>query len=159
MATTGKFVGRVANTETDTYGLGRWCYTCISGRYGKKIYIVTSYRVSQESTSKGETTAHKQQVRLLRKREIDNPNPKKQWGEDLTPIIKSWIAQGAQVLLMLDANSPLTDANFSKFVTDTGLFDILGALHGIDSPRSYNRGSRTIDYLLGTEDLIQCVRR
>ena len=109
MATIGKFVGRVATTETDTYGQGRWCYTCISGRYGKTIYIVTLYRVSQESTSKGETMAHKQQVRLLRKREIENPNPKKQWGEDLTPIIKSWIAQGAQVLLMLEAKSPLTD--------------------------------------------------
>jgi hypothetical protein len=35
MATTGKFVGRVARSETDTYGLRRWCYTCLSGRYSK----------------------------------------------------------------------------------------------------------------------------
>jgi hypothetical protein len=93
--------------------------------------------VSQESTTKGESTANKQQVRLLRKRDIQNPNPKKQWGEDLAPIIKEWVAQGAEVLSMLDANSPLIDANFSKFVTDTGLFDILGALHGIDSPKEH----------------------
>jgi hypothetical protein len=68
-------------------------------------YIVTAYRVSQESASKGDTTAHKQQVRLLRKQEIHNSNLKKQWGADLAPIIKEWVAQGAQVLLVLDANS------------------------------------------------------
>eukprot|EP00978_Attheya_sp_CCMP212_P046629 scaffold402491_cov27-Attheya_sp.AAC.1 len=94
MATTGKFVGRVSQTDTDTYGLGRWSYTFLSGMEGKKMYIVTAYRVSQESNSKGDSTAHKQQVRLLRKRQIDNPKPKKQWGDDLSPIIKAWIKQG-----------------------------------------------------------------
>eukprot|EP00978_Attheya_sp_CCMP212_P000099 scaffold186_cov32-Attheya_sp.AAC.2 len=44
-------------------------------------------------------------------------------------------------------------------MTDTGLFDVLGALHGMDSPRTYNRGSKTIDYILGTEDIIRAVRR
>eukprot|EP00978_Attheya_sp_CCMP212_P043824 scaffold292961_cov59-Attheya_sp.AAC.3 len=54
MATTEKFVGRVSQTDTYTYGLGRWCYTCLSGMEGKKMYIVTAYRVSQESNSTGD---------------------------------------------------------------------------------------------------------
>eukprot|EP00978_Attheya_sp_CCMP212_P036959 scaffold171216_cov35-Attheya_sp.AAC.1 len=33
-------------------------------------------------------------------------------------------------------------------MTDTGgLFYILGALNGMDSPRTYNRGSKTIDFI------------
>ena len=77
----------------------------------------------------------------------------------MAPIIQEWIAQGAEVLLMVDANSPLSDVHFSKFMTDTGLFDVLGALHGMDSPRTYNRGSKTIDFILGTENIIRAVRR
>jgi hypothetical protein len=65
MATTGRFVGRISETETDIHGLRRWCYTCLSGRNGQKIYIVTAYRVSQDSQSTGDQTTHKQQVRLL----------------------------------------------------------------------------------------------
>eukprot|EP00978_Attheya_sp_CCMP212_P008857 scaffold20822_cov52-Attheya_sp.AAC.3 len=159
MATTGKFVGRVSEADTDKYGLGRWCYTCLLGRNDGKLYVVTAYRVSQESNSTGDSTAHKQQVRLLRKRKIENPKPKKQWGEDLVPIIKEWVAQESKVLLMVDANAPLSEVHFSKFMTDTGLFDVLGALHGMDSPCTYNRGSKTIDYILGTEDIIRAVRR
>eukprot|EP00978_Attheya_sp_CCMP212_P041152 scaffold232309_cov46-Attheya_sp.AAC.1 len=152
MATTGKFVGRVSQTDTDTYGLGWWSYTCLSGRNNKKLYIVTAYRVLQDSNSSGDSTAHKQHVRLLQKRKIENPRPKKQWGDDLAPIIKEWIAQGSEVLLMADANSPLTDVHFSKFMTDTGLFDVLGSLHGMDSPRTYNRGSKTIVKIMGYPD-------
>ena len=60
---------------------------------------------------------------------------------------------------MVDANSPLIDVNFSKFITDTGLFDIIGAKKGMDSPRTYNRGSKTIDFLLGTEEIVRSIRQ
>ena len=55
---------------------------------------------------------------------------------------------------MVDTNSPLTEVHFSKFITDTGLFDVLGAKNSIESPQTHNRGTQTIDYILGTADTI-----
>eukprot|EP00978_Attheya_sp_CCMP212_P043108 scaffold275461_cov63-Attheya_sp.AAC.1 len=54
---------------------------------------------------------------------------------------------------MVDANSPLNDAGFAKFVANSTLCDLLGSKHGMDSPPTYLRGSKTIDYLLGTPDI------
>jgi hypothetical protein len=65
MGVTGALVGRIKETGQDTHGLGRWSYVCLRGTDGKDTYIITAYRVSQDSNSSGDTTAHKQQVRLL----------------------------------------------------------------------------------------------
>eukprot|EP00978_Attheya_sp_CCMP212_P006823 scaffold15916_cov59-Attheya_sp.AAC.1 len=134
MGVTGDFVGRVTETGQDPHGLGRWSYVRLGGTNGKQTYIITAYRVSQDSNSSGDTTAHKQQVRLLRKRGINNPKPREQWCIDMEKQTAEWIVQGASVLLMVDANSPLNDAGFAKFVANSTLGDLLGSKHGMDSP-------------------------
>eukprot|EP00978_Attheya_sp_CCMP212_P043742 scaffold290783_cov31-Attheya_sp.AAC.1 len=97
------FVGRVTETGQDPHRLGRWSYVRLGVTDGKQTYIITAYPVSQDSNSSGDTTAHKQQVRLLWKRDIENPKPREQWFTDMEKQTTEWIAQGASVILMVDA--------------------------------------------------------
>ena len=60
---------------------------------------------------------------------------------------------------MADANYPLTEVHFSKFITDTGLFDVLGSKHDMEIPQTYNWGTQKIDHTLGALDIIQAVRK
>jgi hypothetical protein len=84
---------------------------------------------------------------------IENPKPREQWCTDMERQTTEWIEQGSNVLLMCDANSPLNDAGFAKFVAKSKLYDLIGSKHGMGSPPTYLRGSKTIDYLLGTYDI------
>eukprot|EP00978_Attheya_sp_CCMP212_P003376 scaffold6986_cov35-Attheya_sp.AAC.1 len=157
MGVTGAYVGRVSESGEDPHGLGRWSYVSLAGQNDRKLYVVSAYRVSQDHNSTGDATAHKQQMRLLRQRGINNPNPRKQWCDDLLALVETWIAEGAEVLIMADANSPLNDKGFGSFVARSKLYDILGAKHGMNSPSTYLRGSNTIDFMLGTERVSRAV--
>eukprot|EP00978_Attheya_sp_CCMP212_P003230 scaffold6619_cov36-Attheya_sp.AAC.2 len=157
MGVTGAYVGRVSESGEDPHGLGRWSYISLAGQNDRKLYVVSAYRVSQDHNSTGDATAHKQQMRLLRQRGINNPNPRKQWCDDLLASVETWIAEGAEVLIMADANSPLNDKGFGSFVARSKLYDILGAKHGMNSPPTYLRGSNTIDFMLGTERVCRAV--
>eukprot|EP00957_Ditylum_brightwellii_P157084 11955260-Ditylum_brightwellii.AAC.1 len=57
---------------------------------------------------------------------IKNPNPKIQWDKDILKLIKS-IPPEDNILLLTDANNDLHNQNFGNFVTNSGLYDFIGA--------------------------------
>eukprot|EP00957_Ditylum_brightwellii_P008142 617413-Ditylum_brightwellii.AAC.1 len=48
-AITGKMVGQIIKSGTDSKGLGHWSYVQIAGRHQQKITIATAYRPCKQS--------------------------------------------------------------------------------------------------------------
>eukprot|EP00957_Ditylum_brightwellii_P015093 1138408-Ditylum_brightwellii.AAC.1 len=61
-----RHMGRVLEASKDKEGLGRWSWIKLEGKE-KNLYVVTAYRVQQES-SNGTSTAYTQQRKLLQKK-------------------------------------------------------------------------------------------
>ena len=57
----GPLAGRVRKTGSDKYG--RWCWTDLEGKAGRKCKIYSVYMVSQQSAPKGMSTYYHQLVR------------------------------------------------------------------------------------------------
>lgn len=148
----GRLTGRIEETGKDPLGLGRWVYTKHIGRSRCTLLIIIAYRVAQSSMTPGDNTSYNQQYRALRRQGIDNPKPKQLFCQHLLPHIQAWTAKKYKILLMLDANDDMTDADFGHFMDRCELFDLLGTHHSMHGPPTYIRGSRSIDYLLATKN-------
>jgi hypothetical protein len=75
-------------------------------------------------------------------------NPQAQFWEDLTTFIQQAISSQEKVLLMLDANADLTDADFSTSLVACGLYDLHDTSNEDSPPETYYRGKRKIDFCL-----------
>ena len=60
---------------------------------------------------------------------------------------------------MMDANSDYKDEEFTTFMESTQLLDLHEDLHPIQTPPTYNRGTRKIDYILGTMKISSSVTK
>eukprot|EP00957_Ditylum_brightwellii_P182678 13914775-Ditylum_brightwellii.AAC.1 len=123
----GKHMGRILEAESNMHRLGRWSYVCLTGE-GKKIYVVSAYRVAQEENN-GTHNTFIQQYQIMRSRGDENPKLRKQLCKDLAIEIKKRKKEG-EVLLLTDANSTLNEPEFENFLAEIGLFDILGRCMG-----------------------------
>ena len=108
---------------------------------------------------KGENTAYNQQYRALRRQGVNEPKSKRLFCENLLPLIQHWTQQHFEILLMLDANDTIGSSDFGKFLDQTELYYVLGNHHSAHSPPTYIRGTRTIDFLLGTKNVIQATKK
>ena len=59
---------------------------------------------------------------------------------------------------MMDVNDDLENVDFGRFMDNTNLYDILGTHHSVHSPPTYIRGTRTIDYILGTKNIVKATQ-
>eukprot|EP00957_Ditylum_brightwellii_P204912 15341355-Ditylum_brightwellii.AAC.1 len=96
--------------------------------------------------------AWKQQYRILKSKQVENPNPKKQWCIDLEEKVKKSKKYGP-VLLLCDANSDLMDQDLGSFLSSTGLYNLGTMKCRLDSPETYILGQTTLDYVFITIDL------
>lgn len=149
--------GAIDSTNSDARGLGRWTYCILNGRKNHKLVIITAYRLSHDSIP-GDDTIYAQQYRLLRKQHIDHPKPKKIFDVDLCKLLDQWFHKQYDILLMMDANTNTNDVSLQRIINSAKLYDILGATHGYNSPPTYIRGTKTIDYMFGTERVLQAVK-
>eukprot|EP00978_Attheya_sp_CCMP212_P040409 scaffold220114_cov118-Attheya_sp.AAC.1 len=102
------------------------------------VYFVSSYCVSQpDSANPGNETVFMQQKRLLTLQGIENPKPQKQWAEDITKQLITWIAEGAKVVLCMDANADLQEPHLRKILADTGMVDLVANKLGSELPETY----------------------
>eukprot|EP00957_Ditylum_brightwellii_P128617 9811081-Ditylum_brightwellii.AAC.1 len=72
--------------------------------------------------------------------------------------LNEWKEEG-EVLLLIDANTGLDKTEFSAFLAETGLCDIIGAHHGINTPNTHADGSHAINFMLGTVNIIEMIRK
>jgi hypothetical protein len=136
--------------------LGRWSWMKFRGRQGHHVLVITAYQVSQSSPSGlGHETFYMQQWRKIVPT-IPSDEPRKRFWTDLTTFISS-APNNTAILLMLDANADTSDPLFSRFCSDCNLEDFHGNVSLQPAPETYFRGSRCIDYILGTPDIAQAI--
>ena len=100
----------------------------INRKKGKKVLIISAYRVSQTYAGEaGYTTAFMQQYRALVKDNVSNPKPKQRCLLDLAQEIQEWRKRFVDnsIILMMDANGDNTDDHLQTFIRDTGLQDVV----------------------------------
>jgi hypothetical protein len=182
------WTSRVIEKGSDPYGMGRWSYVLMRGKDGKRILIVTAYRVCvQTVSSSGPTTSTSQQHRYLSKEfreanSMDNPQPRKQFIVDLQAWLEHKNKAGCFIILALDANEGLGedtgtyhpleytlekpiatrghDGTLQTLVRTCGLCDPLTTQHTeFPPPPTYRRGKERIDYIFVSFDLLPVVIR
>jgi glutamate/tyrosine decarboxylase-like PLP-dependent enzyme len=84
----------------------------------RTLMVVTVYRVVQQWQIKGSgpTTSVMQQWRKLREKGIDDLQSQQQTHNDLTEFLKPYGQARTEILVMIDANNPITSAAMGSFL-------------------------------------------
>jgi hypothetical protein len=148
--TTGKWQARITEQGCDNRGLGRWTFQRISSTKSNLV-IVTAYR---PCVTHGPTTAWIQQWTLLREEGRTNPDPVKIFYQDLTAQLDQWTQKGYEIILMLDANETIGEkpGGLNSMIRQAKLTDLILYKHPtLQQTNTYARGTKQIDYILGTK--------
>ena len=156
----GGMVPRVSGSNiVDPTGLGRWSGITLEGIDGKKMSIITAYRVCTSSPSSASLgSAYLREYEYFREHHYTSLNPRRIFLSELQTVITGLQERGHSIILMLDANSTLTgDPHFANFAALCGLND----LHDHDPAPSTYIGSpdRRIDYILACDEASTYVSR
>jgi hypothetical protein len=149
----GNWQSRVTEKGQDPSGLGRWSYVKLSSNK-QNLMVVTAYRPCK---TMGPTTTWTQQWLMLREK-YKNPDPIKIFDNDLTDTLTSWKHKGYEILLMLDANEDIGNkpGGMGLVIQKAGLLDLISCKHDTEKiPNTYARGSKRLDYLFGTEKVLE----
>ena len=71
---------------------------------------------------------------------------------------KQWKTSGSEIIMGVDANAALEEDGFGEMVARQGLIDLVAMQHGNDAPETFMRGTKTIDFTLGTKGAADAVR-
>jgi hypothetical protein len=135
---TDDYAGRVVETGSDVE-MGRWSYTRMLGKNGRSIIIVSACQVcNQQANTTGNRTAFAQQLSLLRRNGKDC-SPRKSFFDDIN---------GADV------------HGFARISAKWDLVEIIQHHHRVtNKPPTYARGTRCLDYVFCTPNLLSSVMR
>ena len=160
---TGSIVPMVVNSKLsylhDPSGMGRWSGLTLRGKNDSLVSIITAYRVSASSVSQARMgSAFLREHAHLRHLGDTAPRPRRHVLQGLQTLIEDLQSKQHSILLMLDANSTLSDdQEFQALCTGCALSD----LHSADPASStylYSDGRR-IDYMLGCSAVLASVKR
>jgi hypothetical protein len=150
-----QLVNRKVNVIIDQSGLGRWSGASFA-LPSQTLHIITCYRPNIDNKLNSNTT-YQQQRRILQQQGHDNPNPSTQTLLDLAKVVKSLHQQQDKVIVMWDANAPLTNKLLQEFQTKTDLISLIQ-----ETPEhlsTYARGKNVIDHIFGSKSLLQSVSK
>lgn len=138
------------NNIEDPTGLGRWSGISFRGKEKYILTVITAYRTcggSVRTALLGSTYSRK--YNYFRNQGYKQPNPRRLFLQHLEVEIKKLQHEGHAVILMLDANSDLTDIHFETMVESCDLSD----MHKKHPATSTYIGSksRRIDYIFGCQ--------
>ena len=164
MTLTGKWCQRAEpGAGKDPSGMGRWSYMVLEGKTGKELLVITVYRVSQVSMPQlWEGTTYHQEHMIMSKTGYINPNPRKQFILDMIKFIQDHQGREREILLMLNANEEVgkKSQGIMALVQECLLNDILATYHpDKQKPVTFDRGSKTIDYILGSQRCKETILR
>jgi hypothetical protein len=155
----GSAVARVGGSDIlDATGLGRWSGITLEGSDGKKISIITAYRVCSGSPQTAPIgSSFLREYEFFRENKYNSLNPRRLFLVDLQKVILALQESGHSTILMLDANSTLDDAHFQVFLATCGFHD----LHSGDpAPSTYiGACNRRIDFIFGCDEAARYVTR
>jgi hypothetical protein len=154
-AVVGKWQARVTEQGDDKRGLGRWSFLRLSSKK-QNLVIITAYR---PIPANGLNTNWMQQWTLLREQGVKEPDPIKEFYKDLTEQLIKWQHQGYEIILMIDANEVIGSkpGGLTDIAIQLNMADLIALHHGIkNEPNTHIRGSKRIDYILGTQRVQDC---
>jgi hypothetical protein len=155
----GSLVPRVdGSTILDKTGLGRWSGVKLEGPDGKKLAIITAYRVCSGSPQTAPIgSSFLREYEFFRERQFNSTNPRRLFLVDLQKTILDLQEAGYSTILMLDANSTLDDTHLQDFAAKCGLHDLH---HSDPAPSTYiGSTNRRIDFIFGCDDARKYVIR
>ena len=128
----------------------------LEGKNSVTITIITAYRVSQVSMPQhGDGSTYHQQHMLMSRQGIKSPNPRGQFVPDIIIFINEQQRKDREIILMMDANEEIgiNSKGIATLLSECSLTDLLQHRHPtLQIPVTYNRGTKTIDYILGTSN-------
>ena len=150
----GGLSGRCGDQGADLYG--RWSWVTIRGEVNKLV-IMSGYKVGKNSGLPGGTSVAQQEVRaMLRRKHRLATKPREAFDADLIDFCTKQQNLGHDILLMMDANTPLDSAETQAFSKAANLHSVAEFRFPHESlPRTHQLGSRCIDYCLVTKKLLK----
>lgn len=152
----GRWTGRVIERVNDTSGLGRWSGYRFEGKQHKNVIVLAVYQPTK-SNNKGDNTCYSQQWRILRQQQQNTePDPRHTLTNDLIQQINQWTKEKTEIIIGMDANSYIgnTKSEIFRLINETSLSDLNPTT---TAPPTYARGTKCIDYFLGTPTIKQSV--
>ena len=135
--------------------LGSFTWMAVRGKKDTGIIVITAYRVCQKAGAKsGPETAFTQQCIQMRADGDTSPDPRNETFTNMAKVLEEWTLKGYHPLIMIDANSEITETKLHDFTQKYGLHDIITAGRDERAPPSYARGAKRIDFMLGDEQTI-----
>ena len=87
---------------------GRWNSVTMTGKRGKKLTVINGYRVNHSTIGEaGTDTVWMQEYESLLEQGVANPNPRLQFLHDMTDTTNSLLADGHEVVILMDANDTI----------------------------------------------------
>lgn len=152
----GKFSGRVMKRGSDS--LGSFTWMAVRGKKDIGVIAITAYRVCQKAGAKsGPETAFTQQCIQMRADGDTSPDPRNEIFKNMSKVLEEWTLKGYHPLVMIDANSEITETKLQEFTQKYGLHDIITAGRDERAPPSYARGAKRIDFMLGDDHIQRAV--
>ena len=158
---TNNVVGRFHSSITDE-SLGRWSISNLILNNGKQLSIVCCYQVcNQNINTSGPKTAWHQQWSILKEQGHVHPNPRKQFYQDLDKTLSRLTTQGNLIILAGDFNSTLGEdpTGIDRILIKYNLADPIHYHHGQYNCPTYSRGTKCIDYILISQELLPSVNQ
>jgi hypothetical protein len=159
----GQMVHHVVDSGRDDNGCGRWSYFTYAAKEGKKVTIVSAYRVCKQ-TNTGDLTSSKQQLGIIYEDKGIRPfllDWRKQTLIGLHYFVEELKNNGHEVLILMDANQaeeqtfqPQThntkivtkkgfhvdgsiDRSLKRFMHSCGLINVLRQMHESVVPNTH----------------------
>ena len=155
----GHATGRVHSTSKDD-PLGRWSIMHLNKSNGSMLSIICCYQVCNQTIDKvGPKTAFAQQWTILRDQGIEHPNPRRQFIKDLDKLLKSLTSQNHSIVLAGDFNESIGDDPnaLDAIIIKYNLTDAVNHLHGSHEIPTYSRGTKRLDYIFLSHDLLPAI--
>jgi hypothetical protein len=143
---------RVMDSGKDDTGLGRWTWTRFRGRNGIVTRIVCAYRPCAPTGKDKIFSVYAQQQRFFDE-QLDDICPREAFIRDLFAAMDTWIEQGEQVIVALDANEELRSGKIATAFHERNMKEVLLQRHGRSAPPTTDNGSAVIDGIWATPSI------
>ena len=154
----GKIASKAQESGADP--LGRWSFITTLGKAGRKITYVTVYQACKNQAA-GPKTWFSQLRRRMFERNDKDPKPREALMRELQAFIQELRREGNHfIVLGIDANEEMTPGSMIDDVRlHCGRVDPQDAMHGNNPHPTYARGSKRIDRILVSQELLPAVIR
>ena len=158
-----EITARLKNHTRDR--MGRWTTMSFTTSSTRKIRIISAYQVCNNSTPGTNTAASQQRAQIIEETaltaETNRQNPRQAFIHDLQGFIIQLQNSNEDIILVGDFNEDITapGAGMDMLATECQLIDLFSIRLGSPFlPATYQRGSKRLDYILISPNLLPHVK-